>query len=112
MTELGRTTRDPAWVWDELVLVCDLVMKNGWREMASESAAVRELSDLLRTLPIHVPALCGPRFRSPDSVRRKMADIATNHPDSSRKPTNGGKLDVQVLTASWSVQTRCAPAQT
>jgi 5-methylcytosine-specific restriction enzyme A len=32
-------------------------------------------------------------------VRRKMADIATQHPDSNRRPTNGGKLDREVLAA-------------
>jgi hypothetical protein len=24
-------TRNPTWVWDELVLACDMVVGNGWR---------------------------------------------------------------------------------
>ncbi|WP_165960845.1 HNH endonuclease [Actinocrispum wychmicini] len=91
--------RDPAWVWDELVLACDLVAHNGWHELPVEDPRVIGLSQLLRSLPIHPVALRGPRFRSPDSVRRKMADIATRHPNSRRRPTNGGKLDLEVLGA-------------
>jgi 5-methylcytosine-specific restriction protein A len=91
--------RDPAWAWDELVLACDLVARNGWHELPSENPSVEELSELLRALPIHPVEVRGPKFRSPYSVRRKMADIATRHPDSPRKHTNGGKLDLEVLAA-------------
>jgi 5-methylcytosine-specific restriction protein A len=95
----ARSVRDPAWVWDELVLACDLVAGNRWHELPSEHPLVVELSGLLRSLPIHSAAARGAKFRSPDSVRRKMADLATRHPDSARKPTNGGKLDLEVLNA-------------
>lgn len=95
----ARSVRDPAWAWDELVLACDLVAGNGWHELPSEHPLVVELSGLLRSLPIHPAAARGARFRSRDSVRRKMADLATRHPDSARQPTNGGKLDLEVLNA-------------
>jgi 5-methylcytosine-specific restriction enzyme A len=91
--------RDPAWAWDELVLACDLVVRNGLHELPSENPLVTELSKLLRSLPIYPAEVRGPKFRSPSSVRRKMADIATRRPDSPRKHTNGGKLDLEVLTA-------------
>jgi hypothetical protein len=84
---------------EEFVLACDLVARNQWHELPSERREVEELSALLQSLPIHADELRGPKFRSPSSVRRKMADIATRHPDSPRKPTNGGKLDVEVLRA-------------
>lgn len=99
VTGPGRSTRDPNWAWQELVLACDLVEKNGWRELAVEFPAVQELSRLLRMLTIHRSEDRGPRFRSPDAVRRKMADIATRHPASTRKSTKGSKLDVSVLEA-------------
>ncbi|MGI5499356.1 HNH endonuclease [Lentzea sp. CA-135723] len=99
VTEGTQPGRDPAWAWDELVLACDLVARSEWHELPAEHPEVAELSALLQSLPIHAHELRGPKFRSPYSVRRKMADIATRHPDSSRKPTNGGKLDVEVLMA-------------
>jgi 5-methylcytosine-specific restriction protein A len=50
-------------------------------------------------LPFHPLDQRGRQFRSPYSVRRKMSDIATQHPDSRRQKTNGNKLDRQVLDA-------------
>ncbi len=87
------------WTWDELVLACDLLPANGWHELPVTDQRVLELSSLLRLLPIHPVEKRGPRFRSPDSVRRKMVDIATQHPDSRRRRTNGNKLDKEVLDA-------------
>lgn len=92
-------TRPPKWAWDELVLACDLLARSGWHELSDTDPQVIELSTLLRSLPIHPADRRGPTFRSPGSVRRKMADIATRHPDTNRRPTNGGKLDEEVLAA-------------
>lgn len=95
----GNAPRNPSWAWEELVLACDLVMANRWHELDSGDKRVIELSHLLQRLPIHAAELRTATFRSPHSVRRKMADIATHHPDDVRKPTNGGKLDLEVLGA-------------
>jgi 5-methylcytosine-specific restriction protein A len=103
LSQLGFTIsvkagqRDPAWTYDELVLACDLVALNEWRELPVEDPRVVDLSDLLQRLTDHPLSVRGPRFRSLDSVRRKMADISTRHPHSRRQPTNGGKLDVLVM---------------
>lgn len=94
----------PKWAWDELVLACDLLARSGWHELSDTDPQVIELSALLRTLPIYPMDERGPRFRSPGSVRRKMADIATQHPDSTRQKTNGGRLDREVLAAFLSHQ--------
>jgi 5-methylcytosine-specific restriction protein A len=59
------------WTWDELVLACDLLPVNGWHELPVTDQHVLDLSRLLRLLPIHPVEKRGPRFRSPDSVRRK-----------------------------------------
>lgn len=50
-------------------------------------------------LPIHLPGARGAKFRNPNGVARKTADIATHHPKYKGKPTNGGTLDRQVLRA-------------
>ncbi|MEU5898488.1 MULTISPECIES: HNH endonuclease [Streptomyces] len=84
--------RIPAWTEDELVLAGARVVRNGWRELRTGDPEVQELSELLRSLPIHPPEALGlPEFRSPDSVSRKTSDFATNHPDYTRKGTRCGE---------------------
>ncbi|WP_328747764.1 HNH endonuclease [Streptomyces sp. NBC_00285] len=92
--------RIPAWAEDELVLAGALVVKNGWRELRTNDRAVQELSELIRSLPIHTPeerAL--PGFRSPDSVSRKTTDFMTNHRLYSGKATRCGKPTLLMIEA-------------
>ncbi|MET8566572.1 HNH endonuclease [Streptomyces sp. NPDC004783] len=92
--------RIPPWTEDELVLAGALVVKNGWRELRTSDREVHELSDLLRSLPIHGPeALSLPGFRSPDSVSRKTTDFMTNHPLYPGKATRCGKPTLQMIQA-------------
>ncbi|MEV6768004.1 HNH endonuclease [Nocardia sp. NPDC051030] len=89
--------RSPAWTRDELILACDLVVQNHWKELRQHDSRVAELSELLRSLPIHPPIARPETFRNPNSVSRKTTDIATHHPDYRGKPTRGGALDELVL---------------
>ncbi|MFJ4472485.1 HNH endonuclease [Streptomyces sp. NPDC089424] len=92
--------RIPAWTEDELVLAGALVVKNGWRELRTGNRQVQELSELLRSLPIHGPdALAMPSFRSPDSVSRKTTDFMTNHRHYPGKATRCGKPTRQMIEA-------------
>lgn len=92
--------RIPTWTEDELVLAGALVVTNGWRELRTTDRAVRELSELLRSLPIHRPeARALPSFRSPDSVSRKTTDFMTNHSSYSGKATRCGKLTLLMIEA-------------
>ncbi|WP_406861153.1 HNH endonuclease [Streptomyces sp. HUAS MG47] len=86
-----------SWVRDELLLACALVIENGWRELRQTDPRVHELSDLLRSLPLHGDAAVDPRFRSPNSVSRKTTDIATAHPDYAGEATKGGRPTQQVV---------------
>ncbi|MDS1271583.1 HNH endonuclease [Lipingzhangella sp. LS1_29] len=92
-----RSSRNPDWVWDELVLACALVAQNNWKAMGAEDPRVIDLSHLLQSLPIHPPEERAPTFRNPNGVGRKTTDIATVHPEYQGKPTNGGRLDREVL---------------
>lgn len=94
-----RDTRSPNWAWDELVLAAALVAENGWKALPAADPRVVALSDLLQRLPIHPPASRGEKFRNPNGVGRKTADIATHHPDYVGGKTNGGKLDQDVIAA-------------
>ncbi|MET8075816.1 HNH endonuclease [Streptomyces sp. NPDC005303] len=92
--------RIPAWTEDELVLAGALVVKNGWRELRTNDREVQELSELIRSLPIHSPeerAL--PGFRSPDSVSRKTTDFMSNHKLYSGKATRCGKPTLLMIDA-------------
>ncbi|QIP86322.1 HNH endonuclease [Streptomyces sp. Tu 2975] len=92
--------RSPAWTWDELMLACALVVKNGWRELRTGDAAVLELSELLRSLPLHEGVAAElPSYRSVGSVSRKTTDLATNHPAYRGKATKGGSMDHAVVRA-------------
>ncbi|MFE9772954.1 HNH endonuclease [Streptomyces sp. NPDC005931] len=92
--------RIPAWAEDELVLAGALVVKNGWRELRTKDPAVHELSELLRSLPIHEPeARALPAFRSPDSISRKTTDFMTNHAGYSGKATRCGKPTLLMIKA-------------
>ncbi|MFI8227322.1 HNH endonuclease [Streptomyces sp. NPDC085900] len=92
--------RIPAWTEDELVLAGALVVKNGWRELRTNDREVQELSELIRSLPLHTPeerAL--PGFRSPDSVSRKTSDFMSNHKLYTGKPTRCGKPTLLMIEA-------------
>ncbi|CAL9449900.1 hypothetical protein SUDANB146_04094 [Streptomyces sp. enrichment culture] len=82
------------------MLAAALVVKNGWRELRTEDPEVQELSDLLRSLPLHTPeARSLPSFRSPDSVSRKTTDFMTNHPSYAGKATRCGKPTLLMIQA-------------
>jgi len=95
MADAGR--RNPDWEWDEIVLACDLVAENGWRQIDHSSPKVAELSELLQRMTLHPEESRLPNFRSESSVARKTADIATWHPGYQRKRTNGNRLDREVM---------------
>jgi 5-methylcytosine-specific restriction enzyme A len=90
-------SRNPTWVWDELVLACDMVVQNGWRGLEPKDPRVTKLSSLLQTLPLHAPSGRLPDFRNPNGVARKSFDIATAHPDYPGVATHGGATDKRVI---------------
>lgn len=91
--------RNPDWHWDELLLACALVVENDWHDLREPDLAVQDLSDLLQVLPLHPIEGRGERFRSPGSVSRKTSDLATAHPSYQGRPTRGGRLDKEVVSA-------------
>jgi Restriction endonuclease AspBHI N-terminal/HNH endonuclease len=93
----GETARAPAWTRDELILACALVCRNRWHEVRKNDLRALELSDLLQLLPVHPHAVRGPKFRSPSSVQRKTADLASAHPDYGGVTTRGGQLTKQIV---------------
>lgn len=97
--DLGFTvTGDADWRWEELIVAADLLHTNGWQHtLRSYDAQVIELSHFLRGQRPELGE--AKRYRSPDSVQRKLEDIRTVHPEYTGKPTRGGRLTVQVVEA-------------
>lgn len=91
------TEPNPDWTEDEIVLACDLVARNGWKELRASRPEVIELSEVLQRYSRHPVELRGPRFRNPNGVARKSSDIYTQHPNTTGTPTKGNKLDREVL---------------
>jgi 5-methylcytosine-specific restriction protein A len=91
------TEPNPDWTEDEIILACDLVARNGWKELRASRPEIIELSELLQRLSRHPRELRGPRFRNPNGVARKTSDIYTQHPDTTGTPTKGNRLDRMVL---------------
>lgn len=92
-----NTSRQTDWTWDELVLACALVHRNGWREVKRTDRRAQELSDLLHAMGIHPQEARGDSFRNVSSVQRKTADLATAHPDYRGTTTKGGALTQKVV---------------
>ncbi|MFF8292593.1 HNH endonuclease [Streptomyces sp. NPDC016309] len=90
-------SRSPKWTRDELILACDLVVRNGWEGLPAEDPRVAELSELLQLLGAYPEEERASTYRNCNGVARKTYDIATHHPDYQGKPTNGGRLDREVL---------------
>lgn len=90
-------SRNPKWTRDELILACDLVVRNGWEGLAAEDPRIVELSALLQVLAAYPEEERAATYRNRNGAARKTYDIATHHPDYTGKRTNGGRLDVVVL---------------
>ena len=85
------------WEWEEIVLVCDLVAQNDWRQLDASDPRVRELSGLLQRMSMHPLQARLPSFRNAASVALKTYNIATVHPNYLGPPGNGSILDKRVL---------------
>lgn len=85
---------NPNWNWDEQILAFDVYIKHG--ALSKNDPTVIELSETLRSLPIHPMEIRGKTFRNPNGVGRKLADIHTHKPGYKGKPTSGSKLDTDV----------------
>ncbi|MGC4903099.1 HNH endonuclease [Micromonospora echinospora] len=76
---------NPDWTRDEIILACDLVQSNGWRQLDANDERVRSLSDLLQSRAIH-RGRRNPDFRNPAGVALKTYNIVTDR-------SNGNQLD-------------------
>lgn len=76
--------RNPAWVRDELILALDLYFQFVPRIPHKDQREVVELSDLLRSLPIHSVRHWRSNFRNPAGVAMKLGNLQSLDPDADR----------------------------
>jgi 5-methylcytosine-specific restriction protein A len=94
--EIGAP-RSPKWTRDELILACDVVARNGWRGLSASDPRIAELSELLQLLGAYPPEERAAEYRNRNGAALKTLNIASFHPDYQGTPTNGGRLDREVL---------------
>ncbi|AGL14409.1 HNH endonuclease [Actinoplanes sp. N902-109] len=95
------------WTRDEIILACALIEPWGWRQLDRTDLRVAELSSLLQTRTTYPPEQRGPDFRTPASVLRKMADIATSHPAYAGQAANATDSTAKCWKSSWRGRPRC-----
>lgn len=84
--------RNPHWTRDEEILLLDLYLRVGPK--APSHLAVVELSNLLRSLPIHPPAARTGTFRNPTGVSMKLWNLRHVDPEyAGRGLGPGSRLD-------------------
>ncbi len=86
-----------AWTRDEIILACALAEASGWKYLDARDRRVKELSELLQSPVIHPAYPRHPDFRNPAGVARKIGNILSVHPDFRGTPSNGNRLDKEVL---------------
>jgi 5-methylcytosine-specific restriction protein A len=93
----SKTVRNPSWVQDEVILALDLYFRHNPSRINKHHQVVKELSDLLRQLPIHDSRTTGPDFRNPNGVYMKMGNFLSLDPSYSGKGlASVSKLDREV----------------
>jgi 5-methylcytosine-specific restriction protein A len=90
----------PNWTRDELILALDLYFKEPSARGNEQHPGVIQLSEVLRSLPIHPGAAEDPAFRNPNGVGMKLSNFMRfdpNHPSQGLKA--GSKLEEEVWVA-------------
>lgn len=87
------------WEWDEILLACDLVARNNWKELRPAAREVIELSEFLRGQVSGEMLQTDPEYRNVNGVSRKTTDIMTAHPDYPGAQTKGGRTTAEVVAA-------------
>lgn len=91
--------RSIPWTADEIIVAAELLRAGDWRDLRENDPHVVALSALLRQLPAHAEAATDAKFRSVGSVRRKLTDLRTAHPDYPGSATKGGETTRRIAQA-------------
>ncbi len=85
--------RNPAWTREEIILATELYIRAEGRILGPDHRDVIKLSDLLNRLPLHDKRDRNQKFRNPQGVAMKLANIRGADPHHEGGLLNGSKLD-------------------
>ena len=89
--------RNPAWVRDEVILALDLYLRHRPFLPGDDHPDVVDLSRVLNALPIHTTRPDLDKFRNPNGVALKLANLAALDPQYPGKGmTSGSRTDREV----------------
>ena len=89
--------RNPKWTRDELILALDLYFRVNPLHTSEKNPKIRELSNFLNQLPIHIVRPDKEKFRNPNAVYMKLCNLLRLDPDYSGKGLSAGsKLEEEV----------------
>ena len=93
--------RNPNWTEDEVILALDLYAKRReiGRTWDGRTEGVKELSALLRDLPVHPASIRTDSFRSPNSIALKLSNLGSLDPAYPSGTPNVSKTDRAVWEA-------------
>lgn len=86
---------NPNWAYDEIILALDLYLREGLLD--DSDPRVIELSEVLNGLPIHTVRPDAEKFRNPNSVAMKLANLVSLDPSSDAQGLpQGSRRDREV----------------
>jgi len=89
--------RNPNWTRDELILALDLYFRVNPLHTSEKNPKIKDLSNLLNRLPIHIARPEEETFRNPNGVYMKLCNFLRLDPGYSGKGLSAGsKLDQEV----------------
>ena len=89
----GKTTKNPAWTEEEMILALDVYFKLSPNQLHKQTRRVLDLSVLLNHLDVHGVASTSKNFRNPTGVAMILQNIAGIDPSVNRKGlSNASKL--------------------
>jgi 5-methylcytosine-specific restriction protein A len=93
----SRGGRNPTWKSDELILALDLYFRHNPSHISKNHVEVKQLSDILNSLPIHEIKLDEEKFRNANGVYMKLCNFLRYDPDYTGVGLQrGGKLEQQI----------------
>src|SRR5580704_3545089 len=97
MATAAKTSRNPSWARDELILALDLYFRHRPLKINHVHPEVMGLSDFLKTLGVHPNPPDQKSFRNPNSVYMKLCNFLRLDPSyKGRGLSRGGTRDLVV----------------
>jgi 5-methylcytosine-specific restriction enzyme A len=95
--EKKKTTRNPAWKRDELILALELYFRHNPNKISDNHEEVEKLSKILNSLPIHEDRPNAEKFRNTSGVYMKLCNFLRLDPSYKGKGLKAGsKLEVEI----------------